>query len=592
MFYLQRFFHPAFSRKRLPSSCISNYPTVLALPILLLLFLQGCSDSQSQTVNVSIPVLIPQAINLPADGTSLHYYLLVDGKEYLPDTQTSNNAFQVSLQLEAERSYTFSFEVRAENIRYKKQVIVAQTPQEQHFISASDSAANNIDLQAFDYASFNDDNDLLNNWEEVKLGYDPTRKETRLNPPLVLGNAAGGNDFDVATDVAIMPNGDWLVTGYSSSAANMTAMAVWKFHADAQPDTTFDTDGVYTHGNTAGGNGFDRGNAIAILPDDSWVVAGASSSVNGDDDMALWKFASNGQLDVNFDGDGIFTHSNAAGGNYNDDAYDIAVLPGGGWICAGLSANTQSGSSMTLWKFTANGVLDVTFDGDGIFTQNTQILGASKNGAYGIAVFPDGGWLVTGSAADVNGNYDMALWKFLPDGQLDTTFANSGIFTHGNAAGGNGKDVGEKVTLLDSGGWVVAGWSTNPLNFYDMTLWKFGANGKLDTSFGNGGVFTYNNAAGGNSLDVANDIASLPGGGWMVAGYSVNSAGNNDMVLWKFNSSGQLDSSFGFNGIYTHDNAAGGASHDEAIGIAVLSADEWVVVGDSKNNLNYDMVIW
>lgn len=590
MFYLLRHLLSAASRESFFEICSSAYKFGLAVVVLLIA--QSCAPADSpQSVNVSLPILLPQTINIASDGTSLHFNLLVDGQQYAPDTQTGDNAFQISLQLEAEKFHTFSFEVSAENSRYKNPVIVAKTLQETHFISLDDSASQNIQLKAFHYDEFNDDLDLLNNWEEVKRGYDPTRKETKLDHVVVINDAAGGNDYDVADDIAILPNGDWVVSGYSSSLTNQIDMAVWKFHADGQLDTTFHTNGVFTHDNAAGGNSYDRANAIAVLPDGGWVIAGSSFNAAGNSDMALWKFNANGQLDTSFDSDGVFTHGNAAGGNYNDIAFDVATLPDGGWICAGFSA-ASIGTSMTLWKFTASGQLDTTFDGDGIYTQITSILNPLSTFAYALAVFPDGGWLVAGSASNSNGDDDMAIWKFLPNGQLDSSFGNAGIFTHSNAAGGNGSDVAQSIALLEDGGWVVAGNSTSPSKYYDMAVWKFAADGKLDSSFANAGVFTNNNAAGGNSLDVANSVASIPGGGWIVAGYSVNAAGNNDMTLWKFNSNGELDPTFGFNGIYTHDNAAGGTSHDEAFGITVLSADQWVVVGDSKNSANYDAAIW
>jgi len=70
--------------------------------------------------------------------------------------------------------------------------------------------------------------------------------------------------------------------------------------------------------------------------------------------------------------------------------------------------------------------LDPTFSDDGLVYYN----GPANGTDYGInlKILDDGSVLVTGVSDQGSGSV-MTIWKYLPDGSLDTTFANNGIFT-------------------------------------------------------------------------------------------------------------------------------------------------------------------
>jgi hypothetical protein len=67
----------------------------------------------------------------------------------------------------------------------------------------------------------------------------------------------------------------------------------------------------------------------------------------------------------------------------------------------------------------------------------------------------------------------MAIWRFNPDGNLDTSFDDdNGYVIHHGAAGGNGEDVGFDTVLDGAGRILVGGRSFDGVNF-DMTIWRY-----------------------------------------------------------------------------------------------------------------------
>jgi uncharacterized delta-60 repeat protein len=121
----------------------------------------------------------------------------------------------------------------------------------------------------------------------------------------------------------------------------------------------------------------------------------------------------------------------------------------------------------------------------------------------------------------------------LAKGVLDTSFNGKGIVVHHNAAGGNRNDVGYSIYVDSNSKIYVTGYSQNT-NDDDMVIWRYNSNGTLDTSFGNGGIVVHNNAAGGNSDDEGYSIYVDSNGKIYVTGYSKNRNDNYDMVIWKY----------------------------------------------------------
>lgn len=167
-----------------------------------------------------------------------------------------------------------------------------------------------------------------------------------------------------------------------------------------------------------------------------------------------------------------------------------------------------------------NGSLDFTFDFDGQVI--TDFGGDDK--ATCVKILPDGKILVAG-IADYPGwsnGVKYALARYNPDGSLDDSFSDDGkvaLYT-GTSPNGDGFYAYPcGILLYDNGEFVIAGTTSN--NFEDFVLAKFNSSGDLDGSFGimnNGIACTNFSYIYNNSHDIAKSAITLADGTIIVAG--------------------------------------------------------------------------
>ncbi len=250
------------------------------------------------------------------------------------------------------------------------------------------------------------------------------------------------------------------------------------------------------------------------------------------------------------------------------------------------------------------GILDDTFAGGQGFVVNDQAAGGSGDDfGEGItlsmtsatrAIDNIGRIVITGRGQGPSGTADMIVWRYNPDGTLDTTFNGTGIFSHHNAAGNDDCDRGVAV-IVDSNNNIFVAGSSRSANDFDMTVWKICENGTLDTSFNGTGFFTENNVAGGNDCDNGNAILLDSKGRIIVAGNSRNSNNRSDMVIWRLNPNGTLDTTFNGTGHFIHNVGDPINTYSRADGIVFDKSGRMVVTGhchDLSASTYCDMVVW
>ena len=186
------------------------------------------------------------------------------------------------------------------------------------------------------------------------------------------------------------------------------------------------------------------------------------------------------------------------------------------------------------------GSLDISFANNGISTVDRSTF--ESNVAF--AVQPDGKVVTVGFSEDL-GTSKLTVFRYLPAGNLDETFANQGVFEGTFNAVTN---HAQAVALQPDGKILVAGYVTSiqPIkqNNEDLLVLRFNANGTLDNTFGLNGVqklnLEFNERPVGIQLTSDNKI--------LIAGTEFKSTTANFFV-YRLNSNGNVDNTFGTDGV-------------------------------------------
>ena len=194
------------------------------------------------------------------------------------------------------------------------------------------------------------------------------------------------------------------------------------------------------------------------------------------------------------------------------------------------------GTVLTAPATAITGHLDPFFDTDG--RQTSYIHGAT---AYAVAIDARGRIVVAGYT--LSPNADVALARFLPDGQPDRGFGGG----DGRATADlGGVDYAFDVAIQDDGKIVVAGERDRP-NHSLFAVARFGPGGVLDKSFSGDGKAFVNF---GTTFQGANALAIGPGGKILIGGFTSNGS-TGRWAMARFLPDGTLDSGFGGDGKVT-----------------------------------------
>ncbi len=196
----------------------------------------------------------------------------------------------------------------------------------------------------------------------------------------------GTGGADSARDLAMQPDGAFVVTGSANSGAR-DLIAVARFTAAGAPDPTFSGDGRRT---ISLGPVANIGRGVALTTTGQIVVVG-SRDTGAAATMVVAELRRTGPLDDGFSGDGKLTVSFAPGPGIG---YSV-VVQGDGAIVAGGSALSPAGTTdFALARLTAQGAFDPSFGGgDGRVLTD---FSGKNDACYGLALAPDGSIVGTG----------------------------------------------------------------------------------------------------------------------------------------------------------------------------------------------------
>ncbi len=396
-------------------------------------------------------------------------------------------------------------------------------------------------------------------------------------------NAAGGNGADRGHAVAVDGARNVIIAGESFGGSGMST--VWRYTTHGSLDTTFNGVGFRVRSAAAGANAL-----YGVRLDSSGAIVAVGSADAATTDLSALRFRPDGSDDSGFGSSGLalFDDLGGAGAGNADESRGMTLNSDGSIVAVGQSTGPSSTLDMYLARITPSGSLT------SISTHHEAAGGNSTDDGSAVAIDSSGRYVVAGGS--FGGTNDMAVWRFLPDGSLDTSFNGVGYFTHDNAAGGGAFDIAYALAIDSSGRIFVAGDSERAGPYSTMTLWRLTPTGQLDTSFGNGGFVSRFGDAGEVATDNSRGrgVAIDTRGRILVCGSAVNASFDGDMMVWRFLDNGALDTSFaGGDGFFQHNGAAGFEFSDDACSAMQIAIDGRIVLaGSSDNGTDVDMAAW
>jgi uncharacterized delta-60 repeat protein len=339
-----------------------------------------------------------------------------------------------------------------------------------------------------------------------------------------------GSSDEIASDMALQPDGKILICGYSDNGDH-NEIAVLRYNTNGTLDNTFSTDGIVT---TSIGLSDNKAHALTLQSDGKIVVAGYYYN-GSSNDFAVLRYNTDGSLDTSFDNDGISTLG--FGENTNDRAFDCAIQIDGKIVVVGYNTVVKGSRDFAVARFNVNGSLDLTFNAVGYVS---TLIEEGMDEGRSVAIQTDGKIVVTGFSFDFF-KREFATVRYNANGSLDTTFDTDGICT---TSVGVVDDAAYDVVLQNDGKIVATGYSSTG-STYEFALVRYNTDGSLDSTFGSEGAV----------LTAVSDAADVPYALSIAADGKILAAGTSeyDVALVRYNTNGELDATFNTDGIVTTD---------------------------------------
>lgn len=370
---------------------------------------------------------------------------------------------------------------------------------------------------------------------------------------------------DRAYGIVVQSDGKIIAAGHSTSTITGKDFAVVRYNADGTLDNTFGSNGVVTTDLQLGSD--DVAYSLTLQADGKIVLAGYSDN-GSNKDAALVRYNTNGIIDSTFGNNGIvitdFENSQ------QDEIKVVKIHPLGNIIVGGTTVISSSVSKPVIARYLSNGILDNSFNDNGIrllwitnldyqYLFSVEDLVVQTNGkisAVGWRDFPSMQW-------------DSDYWacRINSDGTMDNTFSSDGVNVYNGSF--NGHDKAFAMLLKPNNNILMAGGGYQSTLKYDFTMFELNSNGSI-------GSWSATADWGSTLDDIAYGLAEDNNGRFVLAGSSGTST-NKTFALARVNTNASLDNNFGTSGKIT--TTFGSNPLNECFDIAIQSDNKIVAVG-------------
>jgi uncharacterized delta-60 repeat protein len=373
-----------------------------------------------------------------------------------------------------------------------------------------------------------------------------------------------------------------------------TALAVSAGPASAlspgDPDPTFGANGVVYYSLGLGPAAAARLDAVALQPDGKLVVAGRATDADGRDTALVARLNADGSLDPSFGDGGKIMPQLGSGDTPSSAAHALALQPDGKILVGGESLGSPSNGFM-LARLNSNGSFDSDFGDHGKVFADLPSDGPDDPVVSALALQPDGKILAGGTAifseSTHSTNEVMVARVNGSNGSFDGSFGNAGIVLKQLAPPAISQHSQVYALALDPGGQIVVAGSIDPSFPDPMVIRLSGADGKFDSSFGDGGLTTYRPYPDGDSGGDLLGMAVTPGGDVIAGGWAFGQfvVGTPAVVVRLGGAGGVLDPAFGDGG-QAFEFVGSGPSPSAQINALALQPDGRVLVGGFATDRN------
>jgi len=268
-------------------------------------------------------------------------------------------------------------------------------------------------------------------------------------PPIVWSETYGGSLNDSPGAMIQTADGGYLLVGNSWSSNGQVGINrgftdIWVVKLD--PAGNLEWQRSY------GGSGFDNAHAVVTAQDGGYLIAGSTSSTDGD--VAQLQ----GQADfwaLKLSATGDLEWERTYGGSLNDSAFGVVALPDGGFVLAGDS-NSADGDITSPRGFNDFWLVQISPTGDLLWQRSFG--GSSGETCYGLCRVTDGGIVMVGPTS--SGDGDVSNIPYEADQVWVVKVSDTGVLEWETTLGGSSIDIAFAVARAPDGG-VVIGASTS-----------------------------------------------------------------------------------------------------------------------------------